>query len=204
MVRVCFVCFQSHPEFPDQVSAEITTPLSILSPSSFTPGNLTVWQLGKLPLHTPGKGRHPKASSSPGSPTGALQIPSQRTRGCVPNWVAPLKRARSSTLLAPQAPGNHLPRGNPESPEFLNPCPEARWEAPPKFPPEPAAKGGRREGGAGTRGRNRDSRARRVWELGCSADCKAGQLAAAPRSGAWETEPRFPARSPPSRPKPGR
>lgn len=82
----------------------------------------------------------------------------------------------------------------------MKPCPAARWEAPPKFPPEPAARGGRREGGAGTRGRNRDSRARRVSELGVSAACTAGQLAAAPRSSAWEREPRFPARSPPARP----
>lgn len=137
-------------------------------------------------------------SSSPGSPTGALQIPSQRTRGCVPNWVAPPKRERGHlhSLLPTGSPGTREPpsSGNPESPEFLKPYPAARWEAPPKFPPEPAARGGRREGGAGTRGRNRDSRSPRVCELGCSTS-RTGQLAAAPPSGAWEREPRFPARS---------
>ncbi|XP_028613533.1 uncharacterized protein LOC114612694 [Grammomys surdaster] len=133
-------------------------------------------------------------SSSPGSSTGALQIPSQRTRGCVSNWVAPLESEVNCT------PCPHGLPGNPESPEFLKPCPAARWEAPPKFPPEPAAKGGRREGGAGTRGRNRDSRAPRVCELGCSTASRTGQLAAAPRSGDWEREPRFPARSPLARP----
>lgn len=93
------------------------------------------WQLNSLAVGE-ASSPHPGqmlTSSSPGSSTGALQIPSQRTRGCVPNWVAPLKeKARSSALLAPTgSPGIREPpsSGEPREsrvPETPAPLPGGR------------------------------------------------------------------------------